>query len=217
MKNLPADKCPVVGVGDTVRYETRYDDVPSGEERVRTKKAIILSESFTHRCQGTCKAYKCLHLILLDNGDGINPANSLTVDCKLCPVLAKNPSNHEKSVNYKQLCKTVVLHSDPELEAWLNSEISQYSKLGLGQLEIASYDGLKRLKPTRQMSESNLLRGKNNACHAILNWMQQLDLEDLRDEVEFYREFRKSESSFSEGISSVCTYVLERLGAKETP
>jgi hypothetical protein len=84
--------CPVVNVADEVEYlEHKTDDDGAMEDVV--EQLIVKELRYDDLTQGRCKAIKKLRLLYCvyaghdSDTKIVNPGNTLTVDCCLCPLL----------------------------------------------------------------------------------------------------------------------------------
>jgi hypothetical protein len=97
-----AYKCPLFKVGDAVTHFklsttppiTNVEDTfiaigVSGKTELpgKTHTAKVKEIRYNDDCRGACRAFDDLGLLILDNGDVVNPGDTNKTDCSKCPVL----------------------------------------------------------------------------------------------------------------------------------
>lgn len=83
--------CPLVKVGDRVKYMDMKD---------RERQGYVKEMRYNDLQQGTCRSIEKLQLLYCGENLFLNPANTLTVDCKECPIERGEPC---KSHIFQQL------------------------------------------------------------------------------------------------------------------
>lgn len=204
MKKMEANSCPLATVGT----ELLYEEFPIDSDEPEKRMGVVVDSRFDHFTQGTCEAFKCLELVFFDNGDAINPGNALSVGCKKCPVLKTNPNSRDESISYEESAAKIVVWDKACFKKYVDQESHKWRAI-VWRYEHES-SGNESWDPELR-AKRNDAAGRNNAYHVAKSNMQLMDYDDLVESIRQYREFRKEEGPFGDGIRSTCDSLLAML------